>query len=162
MKLKLTILISIALIIAGSAFWSYFQEYGIAGISTNKIISGTVSDCTTGERISNAEISLFQSGFGIDQAPLYKYKTNSDSIGNFKISWKIGGAAHIFVNKEDYLQAEQNEKPGKNIVIKLLKVSLVPTLKVHENTNYCKPISDCTISEIINGVKTYKNICSHY
>ncbi len=160
---KAAILIALALLlIIVFIIWSYYSNYGINGVSTEKNISGQILDCSTNLPISGAQIKLVQSGFGIDQAKLYTYNTESRENGDFAISWNVGNSAHILANKLGYQQAEQNEQPRGNIIIKLLKSTSSSQDKAPESTHYCKPVSECIQSQNQNGLTVYKDMCTHY
>lgn len=121
-----------------------------------KSFSGKVLDCSTGEPIAGAEVKVFQSGFGIDEAPLYSYSAQTDAEGNFHIGYRMNDSIHIQAGKEGYARAEQFEQPENGVVVKMLGGNIP---EKEQPTNQCRKVSECEQQTTENGVTIFRNVC---
>ena len=122
-------------------------------------MSGVVVDCQTGTPVADAEVSINQRGWGFDKHLVWDKdnvsRGRTDRAGHFTISYRIGGVAHIRVQKEGYLTAEQFEQPRGDVVVRMLQGS-----NPAEVTYNCRLSSECITETLEGNVRIYKNSCT--
>lgn len=109
-KISLFILAVILVVVFVAAYTSFLGQ---------KVVAGTVYDCSTNQPIAGATVTARQQGWGWDSYLVwdknYWVTNQSDASGQFTIRFTHGRSANLWVTKEGYLTALQYEYPSQAV-----------------------------------------------